>query len=520
MHVFIWNQFGSNHSGSFMAVGTFKNIESAAEAEKTLRQIISEVHQWFERPESAHFHENPRDIPPIEMDLIHKYRLSTRETLGLGWPDVRASISISTIGNLVQVAIGETRVLEEHDPLKDLLLRLGAEEAAIDHETEGEHFVQAQYRITCILPAQANGVEDIEAYLDDWLESEYGMDEEDEEPIFPYEITAQGQQMALTMIFPGVSEDNFRVLYDFLRNYGCIDIRCEVKNIPEESHVIISALEEPPVEQLIQPDGTPLIEWCEVLAGKFIVGGDPEAMNGLQIGVPRAEAELPYPYWIAKYPITYAQFEKFVADGGYHERHYWTEAGWQHLTYSIPQGWGIPRWHIANHPVVGLTYYDAYAYTQWLNEQNTVRPAHAPQDYVIRLPRETEWEKAARYPDGRLFPWGNEWDPTRLNWPESGIKTTTPVGKYPKGVNPALGIYDLLGNVYEWCLTKPKMESQLPEEEDNDPHGKAQRDARGGPWNNRMPHVQNWFRSASRAWYNPQDSHFGLGFRVVLSVRL
>ncbi len=92
-----------------------------------------------------------------------------------------------------------------------------------------------------------------------------------------------------------------------------------------------------------------------------------------------------------------------------------------------------------NHPVVGVTWYEAYAYTQWLDEQRRqgklTLPGEVPAHYVIRLPRECEWEKAARYPDGRLWPWGNTWDPTRLNWEGSEIGRTSAVGIFPNGAN-------------------------------------------------------------------------------------
>lgn len=105
-----------------------------------------------------------------------------------------------------------------------------------------------------------------------------------------------------------------------------------------------------------------------------------------------------------------------------------------------------PMWDVdyflnsPDHPVINLTFQQAEAYCAWKRK---------------RLPREAEWEKAARGDDARLYPWGNEWDETRLNFwgSQHGVDTfvnTAPVGSFPKGASP-FGALDMLGNVWEWC---------------------------------------------------------------------
>lgn len=96
-----------------------------------------------------------------------------------------------------------------------------------------------------------------------------------------------------------------------------------------------------------------------------------------------------------------------------------------------------------DHPVVLVSQSDAQAYAAWLSRRS---------GRVWRLPTELEWEKAARGVDGRPFPWGNDFDPARLNSHDAGPFDTTPVGRYSAGASP-YGMLDAAGQVFEWTAT-------------------------------------------------------------------
>ena len=129
----------------------------------------------------------------------------------------------------------------------------------------------------------------------------------------------------------------------------------------------------------------------------------------------------------------------------------------------------------------------------------------------IRLPHEVEWEVAARWPDGRFYPWGNTFDSHKANTREAGISLTTAVGLYPSGRNEALELYDLSGNVWEWCRNRyNKPESDLATDEVD--ISSNSRVLRGGSWFS----FQADARAASRDNLDPDFRYVGYGFRVVV----
>jgi formylglycine-generating enzyme required for sulfatase activity len=142
-------------------------------------------------------------------------------------------------------------------------------------------------------------------------------------------------------------------------------------------------------------------------------------------------------YWISRYPTTVEQYRVYAEESD-----------------------AIVLQTTERHPMVHVSWEDALRYCEWLNEKlvsfskrrkrqsDLFRGLETGKLRVI-LPSEAEWEKAARGTDGRIYPWGDDFDPQKLNIDETGIGTTSPVGSFPRGASP-YGIHDMAGNVWEW----------------------------------------------------------------------
>lgn len=169
---------------------------------------------------------------------------------------------------------------------------------------------------------------------------------------------------------------------------------------------------------------------CEVPAGGFWMGFGEDDENAEAYEKPRHRVELPYAFRLARYPVTVAQFREYVEESG-----------------ARPEDEDSLRGP-ANAPVVWVSWEEALRFCRWL----TVRwqgEGRLPQDWVVSLPSEAEWEKAARGKEGRVYPWGNDFDLERANVDEAGWGRVSTVGVYPGGSS-AVGCEELAGNVWEW----------------------------------------------------------------------
>lgn len=242
------------------------------------------------------------------------------------------------------------------------------------------------------------------------------------------------------------------------------------------------------------------IDWIDIPAGPAIISGshpsDPYSPND---PTPRERVDLPA-FRIGRYPVTVAQYEAFVAAGGYQERAYWIEGQdesgwiWCRGREHPGAGWHNPRWHIPNHPIIGVTWYEAAAFCRWLSAESGM---------LVRLPTIAEWIRAARGISDQIFPYGSSFDVSGGNTHLSGTGRTTAVGIFPRGLAES-GVADLSGNVYEWCQDEVH-EKRL------DGQPLLHRALMGGSWSS----YPGFCRIDARYSDNPAFATTYWGFRVV-----
>jgi serine/threonine-protein kinase len=216
---------------------------------------------------------------------------------------------------------------------------------------------------------------------------------------------------------------------------------------------------------------------------------------------PQHEILLPA-FRIGKFPVTNAQYEEFVQQTG---KLVTPSMGWE--GQRVPKG-------LENHPVSGVTWYEALAYCEWLS-QKTGR------SYMI--PNEAQWEKACRGGETTLYPWGNEFHPQRSN---QGSSSLAPVDAYPP--QNEYGLFDLVGNVRQWTCSlwgekriAPDRSFAYPWRDDRRNDLLASRQVRRVVRGSSMKEESSLLRCSARSGQAPDDPGLpGMrhGFRVAMKV--
>lgn len=279
----------------------------------------------------------------------------------------------------------------------------------------------------------------------------------------------------------------------------------------------------------------PDIAWVRIVPGRVHAGSmdvrDP-MVNTIELGLPK-NVRISQEFHISRYPITVAQYQLFIDDGGYSSVGYWTAEGlewikgdwnsswgegspWlaKHLeTVSrqrLPLNWGDQS-RFRNRPVVGVSWFESLAYANWLTSRyRNSSGCEFGRDLVVRLPHELEWEVATRAGDARQWPWGSSWRQDYANTNESGLDRICAVGLHHAADSP-LGVSDMSGNTWDWTLSEFRPYGEVLRTVDP-----SQRDAsvtvRGGSW----CHDRFSARCAFRDWNVPDDRSDTVGFRLVI----
>ncbi len=165
---------------------------------------------------------------------------------------------------------------------------------------------------------------------------------------------------------------------------------------------------------------------------------------------------LDYSFKIGKYPVTNAQFHRFVAAGGYDRDKGWfsEEAQREILEWergewpSGPRYLNSSRLMYSTLPVTCVSWYEAVAYTAWLTEELRKNSVIGEVE-ALRLATVAEWQRACGGAENRTYSWDSEFDARKANTKDGGLKGLSPVHMYLAGATPE-GILDLTGNVWEW----------------------------------------------------------------------
>lgn len=269
-------------------------------------------------------------------------------------------------------------------------------------------------------------------------------------------------------------EREYQLIYESIQNhetreYGCKAFRDFKRRQPNFDPLFIERLCSHTLSR--SSFKLPLLDWITIPSGEVKIAGSTLRIN--------------YNFQLGKYPVTNAQFNAFLHDrNGYQNSRCWNfskaAAEW-HDNNPVPVE---PKFKADDHPRQNVNWYEAMAFCSWLSQKAGL---------IVSLPKAAERIRATQGDDGRIYPWGNDFDSERCNTRENLIRSTTRVNRYENGASP-FGIIDLSGNVWEWLHPDVEMEElktkiRLPK-----------MPVLGGGWRGRRRHARAYFAHADRYW--------------------
>jgi len=270
-----------------------------------------------------------------------------------------------------------------------------------------------------------------------------------------------------------------------------------------------AALKRRTIEEL--DDEMALVPAGEVVLEPVSQQTDDTTWEGEEGETPQGRVVYLEPVLLDRHPITNAQYQRFVDGGGYEEMSIWDEDIWGAMLDFVDEtGYPGPRYwrngkHArdkAEHPVTGVSWYEAVAYARWSGK---------------RLPTDAEWTKAGCWPvamspgnwQQRRYPWGESLEADRANLWDAGIGDTVPIDKFEDGLSVG-GLQQMIGNVWEWTSTaygSPDDASlALP---------MPMKSLRGGAFDT---YFENQATCHFQSGDNPLSRKHNIGFRLALGV--
>lgn len=182
------------------------------------------------------------------------------------------------------------------------------------------------------------------------------------------------------------------------------------------------------------------------------------------------------PFYLEKHLVTYQEFNEFIEDGGYGKKKYWSEEGQKYLEkyeFLVPSTYHEEYLNRKKLPVTGVSWYEAEAYANWRG---------------ARLPTAAEWTLACQGDTKQRYPWGGEFDFEAVDY--RARLAPYVVGSREKNVSP-VGVYDLVGNVWQWCSDSYKGKDFRLEAEPTGTKPGPLKILRGGAWMSLRRHFES-----------------------------